>query len=506
MNLMQYGFIENRDKKFIIIPDTLEEGLTFGEVNDYSTVMAKKISQDGIGEGDRVCILIGNKIEHIISFYALLKLKAIPIILNIRNSSADIKKTIEHCQPRKVLVAPLLFKKFIKVINHEIVIIMPEYSKIKQSFEDNGGNDLIHYDFPDRDDEDLLMILYTSGTTGFPKGAMIKFNGWMEATEIYGKKLKLDDQSIVYQALPLWQGGAIITFILSVLTGSTIVLIDMLANSNFYENYWNEVEKYKVNYLYTFPGILSSLLLLSEKHPNKIYPKVKYAKVSSAVLLPEIRNRFEKVFGIRIIENYGSNEGNAISITDPDEAHNGSVGKIIGTCPVKISETGEILIKNQKWFKGYLFNPDLTKSSYEDDWFKMVDIGKIENGYIYLFGRTDVIINSQGEKISPSVIDNVILKHEHVFESYSFGYSENSSIHYDDKIISFVSLKNPDNEDINKKRIRGEILSMCIEQLPKHYIPENIYLINEIPKTTYGKISRENILTVLKQLKEGIYE
>lgn len=494
MNHIQKGFEKFRNNIFIVDPKS-EQRFTYGAINTISSHLATELSKKGINAGNRVCILAGTRVEHVLVYFALLKLRAIPISLNIRRTSKEIGEIVTHSKAHKVLIMPMLFKKYLKVLDHSKVILIPELSKMMSLYYDEYTN---YLGFSDRNDDELLSIAYTSGTTGTPKGVMQKYNGWIEATSNYAAELRIDDSTVILQALPIWQGGAIITFIISVLTGATIVLIDMLTMPNFFENYWDVVEKYNVNYLYTFPGMLSSLLLEAERNPREKYPEVKYAKVSSAVLLPEVRYKFEEVFGIKIIENYGSTEGNAIAITNPDEPYNGSVGKIIGSCPLKVSETGELLLKNEKWFAGYLFEEKLTRESFEDGWFKMVDIVEIKDDYVYLLGRVDAIIRKSGETIIPKEIDNALLKNELVYESYTLGYNIHGykTNSRDDTIFSIISMKKT-VEDYGK--CISLIKEFCCEVLPPYYRPDEIIIVDKIPKTTADKVSRTDIINIIKE-------
>gem|GEM_PF-3672917 len=495
MNLLNDSFHKYRDNIYIILPDIEDEGLTYGQVNSLSAVFAGLLKMSDVVENDRVCIITGNKIQFIIAYFAILKLKAIPIAINIRLNVKEVGIQFNNCNPKKVVILPTLFKKYSELLTKKNTFLAPSLNDLKQWSLYN--TDKGYETFPDRKDEELLTISYTSGTTGTPKGAMLKHNGWLRASKKYGELLQLSEQTRIMQALPLWQAdGCIATVTLPVLHGSSVVLVEPF-DEIIVNEYFSIVDKYRANYLFTVPAILSRLLLLAQDGNIKFHHNVKYAKVSSSVLLPEVKNKFQETFGIKVMENYGSTEGNAITVSDPNDDDNGSVGKITGICELKVNKKAELLIKNQEWFAGYYNNQEKTNEAFEDGWFKMIDVVEIKRDYIYLLGRTDDIMNKFGEKISPSQIDDVIVQFESVYESVTIGYKNEV---YNDDIYSFIVLKNADKK-IYSKEIEKKIIDFCSIKLPPHKVPTKVFIVDEIPVISSGKPDKKKLLELLKDRK-----
>jgi len=474
------------EKTFIIIPANKNNNniiLTYKDIDNISSQISSYLTnQLNINKGDRVVLCIGNKLEYIFFYYGLLKLRAVPIPFDINLTKDDLFYIQQESSPKKIIIRNDLIEKYDVVDFKDKIVECPTYDQIL-NFNFTDANNFV---FQDMDDEDLCIILFTAGSTGKPKGVQLKFNGWFEGAEKYGKLAMYNEDTRLLQIMPFYHADAwFSSLVVAPLFGSSTVLLESF-KIELISKFWNYVENYNVNYLVVVPSIMTSLLLLALRH-NKPFPKVDYVKCSSAVLLPDVRKNFEDVFKTKIIEVYGSTEGHAITIFPPNEQYNSSVGKLTGISEVRITTEGEIQIKNQKWFAGYLNRKDLTEQAFDNGWFRTGDVGEIRDGYLFLKGRKDDLIIKNGKNISPKEVDDVLIKFSNdILESATLGKFDKDG---NQQIFSFIVFK----EGYIKNNIKTEIISFCRNHLAEYKIPDQIFFLEAIPKLASGKVDRNKL-------------
>jgi acyl-CoA synthetase (AMP-forming)/AMP-acid ligase II len=490
VNILDECFKKYKDNILLITPQ-FKEGLSYEHIDHMSSKIAFLLENE-ISINDKIIVLLGNSIEHMIVNYALLKLKAIPVPINININKEELHYIINDCNPKKVICQKSLIEERNMGVDNDLLLNIPSYTDLlNQNIE---GNNLHEYKTVYLNDtNEIILILYTSGSTGKPKGVLMKYNGWLESARIFGNLSFFNSETRVFQIMPLYHAtGWFTSLVVPVIFGASVVLIDNFGIDKI-AKFWSYVAEYKANYLITVPSILSSLLLLASNRKLNSYFGVKYVNCSSAVLLPELKKDFEERFNVKIIEDYSSTEAGIISITFPS-LNNGSVGKLAGISEVKISDEGEILVKNQNVFGGYINKPELTKESFINEWFKTGDIGFIKDDFVYLIGRKDDVINKNGEKISPKEIDNVLSGHKIIKDSYTFPYRNED---LNDEIYSVVVLKNKQLHD--NEIIKNDIINYCKKGLSLEKIPTRIFFIDSIPKNSIKKPIKIEIIELIER-------
>lgn len=476
--------------KILLITPQFEEGLTYGQIDHMSLRMANILENEGIIENDKVIVLLDSNVEHVLVNYALLKLRAVPVPINAYITKNELQYIVNDCRPKRIICQKSALEREYFGLYRDIFLCMPSYNDLLNL---RIEGDTKQYIFHSRNDEDLILILYTSGSTGKPKGVLMKYNGWLESADKFGNLSYFDSETRIFQIMPLYHAtGWFTSLIVPVMFGASVVIIEQFGIKKL-AKFWNYVEKFAANYLITVPSVLSSLLLLSNNRKQQNYPNIKYVNCSSAALLPEIRKAFEEKFRVKIIEDYSSTEAGIISITPPS-LDNVSVGRLSGISDVKINDDGEILVKNGNVFAGYLNKPELTESSFTGEWFKTGDVGYMKDGFLYLIGRKDDIINKNGGKISPKEIDNVLMRYKRVIkESFTFGYKNEDS---NDDIYSVIVLEKNElfSEDKTTKR---DIFDYCRKNLSLEKIPNKIIFVDDIPKNSTGKPSKKEVLKII---------
>lgn len=372
-------------------------------------------------------------------------------------------------------------------------------SQVAETIMDNGIHD--RNEFPD-DPKEGYVYLSSSGSTGNPKGMILSATKVAITADNIRKSHKLTRNDRGLTPLPFYHVNApIVSLITSLLSGGMLIIAPKFSRSQF----WNWVEQYDPTWISVVPTIIA--MLLSTKRPDFLdYSSLKFIRTASAPLPVAYLERFEKTFRVALIETYGISEA-ASTITAnpvPPGMHKaGSVGLPIGVslkiCEYKKQEkklielptaqVGEICVRGNNVIEKY--EKGVGKSAFVDGWFRTGDLGyKDHDGYIFITGRIKEIIIRGGENIAPREIEEVLLTYPEVREAVVVGHPDPI---YGEKIVAFVVLDSvASKKDIFiKSRLKQHVRA----KLSSFKVPENIYILSELPKGRTGKIDK----TILKQ-------
>ena len=343
---------------------------------------------------------------------------------------------------------------------------------------------------------DNALLMYTSGTTGKPKGVMLTHDNILNGGKNVFLSHNLDKLDKVLCVLPLYHiNGFIVTVMGPLVSNSSLVLCEKFSATNF----WHQISKFKCTWFSIVPTIVSSLINKYSENEFKLLntSMVKFGRSASAALAPETHKEFEKKFGINLIETMGLTETCAPILSnpvDPSKIKYGSPGIAYGNdvkildhnfIEVKKNEIGQICVRGKNVMREYYKNPEETKKSFYKDWFLTGDLGLMDDDkFVFVKGRIKELIIKGGENISPREIDDVLYQHPNVLEAAAFGVKCN---HYGEKIEAGIVLKE------KKKSTQDEIIKHCNNYLGKFKSPDKVHFFDELPKGSSGKIQRLKI-------------
>ena len=345
----------------------------------------------------------------------------------------------------------------------------------------------------ERAGDDTAVILYTSGTTGKPKGAELTHDNLRSNVAVAVKLFDLGVGDVIFGGLPLFHSfGQTCTMNAAICCGATVTLLPRFDPGKALEI----IERDGCSVFEGVPTMYGALL----HHPDRHKVDVSCLRVcaSGGASLPvEILRGFEECFGCKVLEGYGLSETSPIaSFNHPDrERKPGSIGTPIEGCEMKladddgnevaIGEIGEILIKGTNVMKGYLNQPEATAEAIKDGWFASGDMAKIdEDGYYFIVDRKKELIIRGGYNVYPREIEEVLYEHPAVREAAVVG------IPHDDlgeEIGAAVVLKDDANADVD------ELRAFVKEQVAAYKYPRTIWLVDELPKGPTGKILKREI-------------
>ena len=489
---------------------------------------AKYISEVlGIEKGEKVVNFMENRPEFICSFFGIWNSKGVPINIDAGYTAEELEYILTDADPKVIMTSNKNLKvaeEAIKLSGKNIRIINCDEIKSPEDFE------VDEYVIYSPEPEDIGVLLYTSGTTGKPKGVVLTFDNLMSNVDaiIEIKMATPKDRLLAllpyHHVLPLS-----INLLMAIHIGTLVVLIDELSASAIL----GALQKYKITIVVGVPRLwemihkglmekiksskIANLLFeLCKKVKSVTLSKIVFKKVHQALggnirylvsggakLDPNIMDDF-KVLGIKVLEGYGLTETSPIiAFTRPDDVCIGTVGKTIPGVEVKIADDGELLVKGRNVLKEYYNKPEATKEAKDENgWFHTGDLGKIENGYITIIGRKkEMIVLSNGKNINPIDIENEIAKGSDLIKEIAVMEHNNhllALVYPDFKLIKERSITNI------TETLKWDIIDSYNINAPAYRKILEIKIVkDEFPKTKLGKLRRFMLKDILKNLEDG---
>ncbi len=494
-------FIEEKanklgEKNFLTFKD---KKISYADLDRESNRMAKVFLDIGVSKGDTVCVMLPNCIEYFYVWFGLAKIGAVLIPLNYHLKGMGLEYVIEHSDTELIIfdrkvkdqLLPVFGKN--KKIKNKIVVSPPGWTSPENYLYFDQLRDKYSPDSPPKikiERSDLMSILYTSGTTGPPKGVMLShyayLNGGREGTMVF----ELGPDDIAYTTLPLFHINAQQLTTMGCLTAEIpMVLAERFSLSNF----WDDIRKSGAT-IVVFIGSMTAVLF---KQPEKEEDGLNNLRAGACAAMPnEIWKEFEKRFQLKIVECYGLTETSTLATRNPYHAVKfGSIGKPVSYADVEIwsednkklmpGEVGEIVVKGKQphvLFEGYFKMPDKTKESMYDGWFKTGDRGYYdEDGYFYFVDRLKECIRRRGENISPYEVEKVVSSHPNVLECAAIGVP--SELGEED--VKLCVVVKPE-ENITPE----EIYNYCRDRMSYFMVPRYIVFKELLPKTETQKVQK----------------
>jgi len=468
---------------------------TYKEANDRINQFVHFLKQNAFFPGDRLAILCRNN-EHVVSaMLAAAKADGITVPLNWRLQAPELTYILNNCGA-SVLLYDQEFSDVVDKMRSDIMVrnfIVVGESGSDISYKEALGERPTIEPQPVSCGEDTAIIMYTSGTTGKPKGAMLTHNNMFFVTAGHSCSLRWNHHYRFLSIAPLFHIGGLAPMITNIHNGCTTVFLSEFNPVNA----WKAVEEYKINFMMTVPLML--IFMMNVPDLQKIDLSSLDHVVCGGSMVPGSLIRAYKDMNIEVENVYGITEyAGAVAFWTHEmgmEKHE-SVGKMVFHGKVKIinpetgkelptGEIGEICIQGPQVFKGYWDNPDATANAIVDDWYISGDMGKVdEDGFVYVVDRLKDMIVSGGENIYPAEIEEVIARHPAVAEVAVVGMEDEK---WGEVPRAFVAKK--PGADLTEE----DIYAICRENLAKFKMIKDVVFIDYLPRNGVAKVMKTEL-------------
>jgi long-chain acyl-CoA synthetase len=487
---------EQPDAPYVIAPET-GAILTYGELQRGSRGLTHVLSARGLRKSDKVALMLHNSYQTARLLIGTMYGGYTVVPLNLLAQRSQLEYVLGHSDTRLVFTSAELEPRLREALsnverNIAVVVIDPDEPQI--------FNDRIvaETDLPPITQEDESLLMYTSGTTGVPKGVLHTHRSVVAGGEYTTRAHRLSREDRVLCALPLYHiNGQIVTAVAPLVHGGSVVMPHRFSIGN----YWETVARWQCTWINVVPTIIAYLLNAPTPRESGLdVSRVKFCRSASAPLPPELHRAFEERFRIGIIETFGMTETNAPCFTNPYDAARrkiGSPGPAFGNEAKVIdiatgatqppNAAGEIMVRGENVMKCYYKDPENTAKTLErDGWMHTGDLGYLDqDGFLFVTGRLKELIIKGGENIAPREIDEALLKHPAVLEAAVVGMPDPA---YGQEIMACVVLKPGCACSVD------ELLRFSESELGPYKTPKLIKLIDALPKGPSGKVQRLKLL------------
>ncbi len=479
---------------YVIAPET-GATLTYAQLQRDSIQLAAYLQHRHLYQGDKVALMLHNSYQTARLLIGVMYAGRMAVPLNLLAQTSQLSYVLEHSDSRLVFTSEELAPRVREALAHvprdiAVVVIDPDATSV---FEPQTQITL-----PDVSADDDALLMYTSGTTGTPKGCVLSNRSVVAGGEFTSAAHQLTAQDRVLCAMPLYHiNGQIVTTVAPLVHGGSVVMPHRFSASLF----WELAVKHHCTWINVVPTIIAYLLNGDDPRQRGLdLSRVKFCRSASAPLPPQQHRAFEEKFGIGVIETFGMTETNAPCFTnpyDPAKRKIGSPGQAYGneakvidplTGDVLPPHTpGELMIRGDNVMKGYYKDPQSTqKTLAPDGWMHTGDVGYLDvDGFVFVTGRIKELIIKGGENIAPREIDEALLKHPAVLEAAAVGIPD---ANYGQEIMACVVLKP------GARCTLEELKAFSLKELGKYKTPKLIKFVHDLPKGPSGKVQRLKLL------------
>lgn len=467
------------------------------QLYDVSSRFANALNKQGVKKGDFVSVILPNSPYVPKVFQAVLKIGATinPVIYAL--SKSEIAYILKDAAPACVITSPELYGKVKESAqeaqySRDIILVGEQEIPGTLSFEKLVAISSDEFEIVSTADNDLAIVMYTSGTTGVPKGVMLTHGNLYFIATTGIKVFPSSQESVGLNVLPLNHSYGVTLMNGSFLSGSKIILHPWFNPEATLQAF----SRHKVT---QFAGVPTMFIMLLNTYDPQRHDtsSIKEFVVSAAPMPVDLLGEVEKKLGGRIFEGYGLTEAApSVSIQRRDvPLKRGSVGLPLPGVRVKIFDEqdrevpngtwGEIVVQGPNIMKGYLNKPKETAETLRNGWLHTGDIGYMdEDGELYITDRKKDLIIRGGENISPSEIEEIIFQHPGVLEAAVIGVPDPV---YGEEVKAIVVPKP------GQKLTEQQIIDFCLQKMARFRCPKTVSFMDSLPKNLVGKILKREL-------------
>lgn len=471
----------------------VDQQVSFGQQMQRAEQAAAALAELGVAPGDKVAMMLPNCLEFLDLWFGCALLGAAFVPVNTALKGEGLRYIVEHSEAAVVVVDSPIRENYERALGTKgprIRVVRGEAEGWLRLDELLTGS---YACVPSLSilPEDIASVLYTSGTTGLPKGVMNCHNAYAAAGfEFAQRHVRLRGDDVLYTSLPLFHVNAqMLTTVGSLLSGRPMVLAPRFSASGFFD----DLRRHRA----TVFNYIGAMLTMLYKQPEREDDAENPARLAIGGAAPtEFWREFERRFDLSILEIYGLTETATYCMGNPpDDIRVGTIGRPVSWAEVRVQrpdgseadagEPGEIAIRSKRpnlLFLGYYKRPDATETAMTDGWFHSGDRGvRREDGYLVFLDRLKDSIRRRGENISSYEVERVVNSHPDVAESAAVGVP--SELGEEDVLVVVVPRDGNRPEPL-------ELLAFCSERMADFMVPRYVKFRGELPKTATQRVQK----------------
>lgn len=482
------------EKTFVHFHD---QEISYAALAASATRLAAGLQETGLGRGSHVAVMLSNRPEYLMLDFAISKLGGVEVPINTAHKGDLLTYMLDQSDSEAIIVEgcfiPQLDEVIAKLPTLKTIVVLdgvkPAYPE-KQVLDFERVQASTHrFKAVTVEEHDPFGILYTSGTTGPSKGAVLPHRYALSMAQMISERAQYEESDCLYNVLPLFHGNAkLLSTLPALLAGARMVLGERFSAGQL----WEDVKRYgctEFNYI----GSILAILMKADECPDDADNSLRVMVGAGAS--PELHRAFEERFGVTLIEGYGMSEIGIPIISSLDESRPGACGKLHADYEVKLvtdsgelaqdGEPGELLIRPRKpWsmMLNYYNKPESTVAAWQDLWFHTGDyLYRDCDGFFYFVDRKKDAIRRRGENISSYEVESQINAHRDVLESAAIPVP--SEIGEDEVMICVVAKADG--------ALGPELLyEFCRQNMADFMLPRYIRFMKQIPKTPTQKVQK----------------
>lgn len=463
--------------------------VTYAELNSHATRLAGSLRQLGVGAGDRVALYLPNIPQFIACYFAIQKLGAIAVSVNPMFKTDEVRYLLDDSGAIAVFSTAALTSQVPADCPHLKLRILADQGAVDGDWLPLGrlyAQGPAYFQAVERGPDDPAALLYSSGTTGFPKGVVLTQRNIDSNIALAACCSDFRPNDRIAAFLPLFHAyGQNYIMNASILAGSTLVLFERYAP----EKVLSAIGSEGITHLFAVPAIFIALLS-ADLSPYDLSP-LRYEMSAAATLPEEISRRWTERFGRRVYEGYGLTECSPCACYNDFHEHRfGSIGRAlpgVEVCVVDEADNevqygakGEIVIRGGNVMLGYWNKPQDTARTLRGGWLHTGDIGSMdEQGYLYISDRLKDMINVAGFKVWPAEVEGCLYKLPGIREVAVYGLPDSEK---GERVVAAVVLAERGTATADG------IVAYCREHMAAYKVPTRVDIVEDLPRSPTGKL------------------